>query len=170
VCSVDASAAADGHDAVDLVRDRLAQHAGQAGGRLLAARVLLQGQSRAHAQLARDPERWLAQIRACALDVSGGMVWVEKVELRTRSMLDVVQLAMSDDVIGQLVRSLNVLGGDPAGLAELGIVLGELKRKLPREAFEGEDALRLDDPEFLAGVLGDVRELILGRLLEGDGG
>jgi DNA repair exonuclease SbcCD nuclease subunit len=167
--AVDAAAAADADEAVELVRERLAQQAAQAGGRLLAARVLLTGQSRAHAQLARDPERWLAEIRSCALDVGGGNVWIEKVELQTRSLLDLAQLADSDDAIGQLARSLQALAIDPAGLGELGAVLAELKRKLPREALQGDDGLRLDDPAFLSGVLGDVRELILGRLLEGEG-
>ena len=137
---------------------------------MLAARVRLSGQSRAHAQLARDPERWLAEIRSCALDVGGGNVWIERVELQTRSLLDLAQLAGADDAIGQLARSLEALALDPAGLGELGVALAELKRKLPREALEGDDGLRLDDPAFLSGVLGDVRELILGRLLEGEGG
>ena len=169
VIAIDAGAAADGHDVVQLVRERLTQQSAEAGGRLLAARVLLAGQSRAHAQLARDPERWLAEIRNCALDVSGGGVWLEKVELQTRSMLDLAQLAGGDDAIGQLARSLQTLAADDSGLGELAAVLAELKRKLPREALEGEDGLRLDEPAFVAGLLGDVRELILGRLLEGEG-
>jgi DNA repair protein SbcD/Mre11 len=169
VITVDASSARHPDEVVELVRERLSQQAAQAGGRLLAARVLLAGQSRAHARLSRDPERWLAEIRNCALDVSGAGVWLEKVELRTRSMLDLDQLARADDAIGQLARSLQALAGDDTGLGELAAMLAELKRKLPREALEGEDGLRLDDPAFLAGLLGDVRELILGRLLEGEG-
>jgi hypothetical protein len=48
-------------------------------------------------------------------------------------------------------------------------VLADLKRKLPREALEGDDALRLDDPAFVTALLGDARELILARLLSGEG-
>jgi DNA repair protein SbcD/Mre11 len=170
VVTVDAAPAADAHDAVELVREQLAQQVAQASGRLLAARVRLSGQSRAHAQLVREPERWLSEIRNCALDVSGGSVWVEQVELRTRGLVDFARLSCADDAIGQLARSLQALSEDPAGLAELAPVLADLRRKLPREASEGEDALRLDDPLFLSALADDVRELILGRLLEGDGG
>lgn len=169
VCEVDASAAADAHDAVELARAELGRHAAQSGGRLLAARVLLHGQSRAHAALARDPEHWIAQLRAASLDVSEGPVWLEKVQIATRGALDPARIAESDDAIGQLARSLRELGLQPDALAELGSVLADLKRKLPREAFDGDDALRLDDPAFLAEVAIDVRDLILGRLLEGEG-
>jgi hypothetical protein len=167
-CEVDLAPAADGHEAVELARAQLAQHAAQAGGRLLAARLRLHGRSRAHVQLARAPEYWLEQMRACALDVSEGAVWVERVELRTRGLLDAAELASSDDALGQLARSLHALGQDPTAAPGLDGALSELRRKLPREALEGEDALRLDDEAALAALLADARELIMARLLAGD--
>jgi DNA repair exonuclease SbcCD nuclease subunit len=168
-CAVDLAEAADGHEAVELARARLAEHAAQAGGRLLAARVSLTGRTRAHPQLAREPEHWLEQIRACALDVGEGAVWVERVELRTRGQLDAAELASCDDALGQLARSLQALGADPSALTGLAGGLADLKRKLPREALEGDDALRLDEPAFVAELLGEARELILARLLAGEG-
>jgi DNA repair exonuclease SbcCD nuclease subunit len=169
VCEVDAGLAADAHEVVERARTELARHAAQAGGRLLAARVVISGKSRAHAALARDPEHWTEQLRAASLDVGEGSVWLEKVQLATSGPLDPVRLAQSEDAIGQLARALGEQAQVPSALLDLASELAELKRKLPREAFEGEDALKLDDPAFLARVVEEVRELVLGRLLDTEG-
>ena len=167
VCEVDASAAADAHDVVELVRFRLSEHALLANGRLLAARVVLRGATRAHTALTREPERWLAQFQACALDVNEGTVWLEQVQVRTRGALDAQLLSERDDALGQLVASLDATMADEAALRDLCAVLAELK--LPRDAADGDAGVRLDDPTFVAELLPDVRELLLARLLEGDG-
>lgn len=166
VCRVDAGAAADAHDLVELTRAELGRHARDAGGRLLAARVVLRGQTRAHAALARDPEHWTEQLRACALDVSEGAVWLEQVRLETRSPDEGAWHAEREDAIGQLARALDALARDPAALGELRAIFADLKRKLPSQAVEGDEGLKLDDPEFFAGLLPEVRELLLARLLE----
>jgi DNA repair protein SbcD/Mre11 len=168
VCEVDASLAADGHDVVDLARAQLAQRAAAAQGRLLAARVIVSGRSRAHGALSRDPERWVAELRAASLDVGEGAVWIEKVELGTRSEVARGREAVAEDALGQLDRALAMLAADPSAAADLAGALADLKRKLPREAQAGDDAVRPDDPAYLAQAVAEVRELILGRLLDGD--
>jgi exonuclease SbcD len=168
VCEVDASGSADGHELVERVQAALAAEAVGAGGRLLAARVLLRGTTRAHPELVGDPERWRAQLEACALSVTEGAVWLEQVQFGTRGPLDGARLAERDDALGQLAATLEALERDPAALAELSAVFTDLERKLPREAREGEDGVRLDDAAFFASVLPEVRELLLARLLAGE--
>jgi DNA repair exonuclease SbcCD nuclease subunit len=170
VCEVDASAASSAHDLVDLVQRELSAQAAEAGGRLLAARVHVYGRSRAHAALTREPERWRAELERCALSVGEGSVWLEQVAIATTGPLDAARLAEQQDAVGQLAAALHALAGDPGALHGLcAPALEDLRRKLPREAAEGDDGLRLDDPAFLAGVLPEVRELLLARLLDGDG-
>jgi DNA repair exonuclease SbcCD nuclease subunit len=166
LCEVDVSEAADAHDAVELARMRLAEHARAAGGRLLAARVVLRGATRAHAALARDPERWLAQLQAAAIDVGEGPVWLERVLLQTRAPLAAAELGERDDALGQLAASLDAAAIDEATLRELCAALSDVK--LPRDAAEGDGGVRLDDPAFVAALLPEVRELLLSRLLAGD--
>ena len=50
-------------------------------------------------------------------------------------------------------------------------VFEDLKRKLPEEAKrrDDDDGLRLDDPEFFAALLPEVRDLLFARLLDGEG-
>jgi exonuclease SbcD len=167
VCQVDLSSAHDAHDAVELTRARLSEHAREAAGRLLAARVVLRGATRAHAQLMRDDERWLPQFQACALDVAEGAIWLEAVHVRTSGVESAARSAERDDAIGQLVAALDGAAGDEAALRALCAAFTELK--LPRDAGSGDDGVRLDDPAFIAELLPEVRELLLSRLLPGDG-
>ena len=117
VCEVDLSAAHDAHDAVELTRVRLADHAREAGGRLLAARVVLRGASRAHAQLVRDEERWLPQFQACALDVAEGAIWLEAVHCARAAPESAARSAERDDAIGQLVAAIDGAGRRRGGAA-----------------------------------------------------
>jgi hypothetical protein len=167
VCKVDVGAAADCHDAVELVRDALVRELSEANGRLVAARIVLCGQSRAHAALVREPERWRAQIEASALDVGDGMVWLEQVAFETRGAMDPARLSARSDAIGELVRTLTSLEHDPAQLRALCDGFAELRRKLPAVIGDGDDAIALDDPAFIASLLPDVRDLLLSRLLDG---
>ena len=168
VCTVDVAQAVDGHEVVELVHAALGRHAAQAGGRLLAARVVLQGCTRAHAEIAGNPEHFSAQLRAAALDVSGGEAWLEKIAIETRGALDAQALAERNDAIGQLAASLSGLLDDRDALQELPGVLLDLRNKLPREAFEGPDGVPFEDADFMRGLANEVRELLLARLLGGE--
>ncbi len=164
VVEVDAGAAASADDAVERAREAVEAAVAAAGGRALAARVVVRGASRAHEALHRDEERWRESVRAACLDVTGGDVWVEKVRFSTRPAHDPARLRERRDAVGQLLRSVAALAGDEAALAELATGLDDLRRKLPAEARAGEDGLRLDDPAALAELLPEVEAVLLARL------
>ncbi|WP_052375241.1 metallophosphoesterase family protein [Chondromyces apiculatus] len=169
VCEVDVSEAQSGLDAVDLARVRLEEALAEAGGRTVAARVVLRGMTRAHGALHGGLEQWTQQIRAAANDVGGEGLWVEQVRLRTGAAVDAVALGEREDAIGQLARALRALRDDDQ---EMGRLLGEfagLRGKLPAEARELDEGLRLEDAEVLKGALEDVEQLLLSRLLSKSG-
>jgi hypothetical protein len=130
--------------------------------------VIVRGATRAHEALQDDPEKWIAEIRQTANDL-GGELWVEKVRLGTDPRIDREALARREDAVGELVRSLRAMRESPVALEDLVEVLGPLRNKLPVEAREGEDGLRLDDPVLLAEVLEDVERLLVSRVLAGGG-
>jgi len=165
VCRIDARPAADPHDVVELVRAELTRQAADAGSRLLAARIVISGRTRAHAGLVRDPEHWTAQLRACAFDIGDGSVWLERVQFKTQDERNAPP-APGEDALGQLVRAFDQALRDPAALLELGATFSDLKHRLPALASAGEDGVRFDDPTFLAESLEDARELLLARLLD----
>jgi DNA repair protein SbcD/Mre11 len=165
---VDAADATCGEDVVEQVREGLERLAARGDVPLWAVRVEVAGASRAHGALQADGERWENAIRACALDV--GDVWIERVRLRTLPAFDAEAAASRDDAVGALLRALRELREDGGQLLALGQELEALTRRLPPEAREGEDGVRVQDPEYLRDAVEDVERVVLGRLLEGAGG
>ncbi len=167
--TVDAAGCGADGDVLDRVRDALGREVAGAEGRALAARVTIEGESAAHAALAADPERFVADVRALAADV-GGDVWIEKVRVRTRAPLDLAGLRAQPDAIGELARALDELRRDEAGLLSLAEALDDLKKKLPPELREGGDGLRFDDPAYLRALVDDVEQMVLPRLARAEPG
>lgn len=165
VCRVDAAEASRADEVVDLARAGIERELARAEGRTLAVRVEVEGMTKAHAELAAEPERWINSVRQAALELAGDEVWVEKVRLRTRDDIDLEALAHRDDAVGQLLTLLGELKSSDAELGLLAGELSELRRKLPRELREGKRSLRLEDPQRLRELLVDVEQELLPRLL-----
>jgi len=88
------------------------------------------------------------QLRAVALDASGGNAWLEKVDLRVRPLIDVDRLSAGDDPVALLVRELRALAQDGEKLTSFANdALKELRQRLPPDLSE-DDVLRLDTPTF----------------------
>jgi len=144
--------------------DRLmAHHVGMP----LAVRVIVEGRSRVHEELGADRVRWLNELRATALDASGGRVWIEKVKFRTSPFREFDDSLLSDGPLAELVRFLEELRADPQLLLEFAGEFEELRRKLPDELLRGDDSLVLDDPDGLRSFLDDVQPMLMNRLEEG---
>jgi DNA repair exonuclease SbcCD nuclease subunit len=166
VCRVDASAADDVPEVLDRAREAMRAEVAAADGRLLAVRVVIEGECRAHTALSREVAALAEQLRACALDVAPDVLWLEKVQLRTTGHADAARLAERSDAIGQLAEGLMQAGGDEAERAALVAALADLRKKLPVDVTRGEDGVSLEDA-FVASLLPEVRELLLSALLEG---
>jgi DNA repair exonuclease SbcCD nuclease subunit len=161
---VDVSDADSGHTVVDLVRSELERQVLAAEGRPLAARVELTGACRVHGSLVSDGDKWDNRMRAAANDVGG--VWLEKIRVKTAPIVDLAGLRERDDAVGQIAQALASVQRDDDRIEALIAELSSLAQKLPSELRElGEDGLRLDDPETVRGLLGDVEHLLLTRLL-----
>jgi DNA repair exonuclease SbcCD nuclease subunit len=142
------------------VRTELAQ----ADGRILGLRFRLQGAGPVHREVSAKPDVIAAQLRAVALEVSGGDAWLEKVDIRVRPVVDFDRLAIGDDPVGLLVRELRTLADNQDSLASLANdALKELRQKLPAELGQDE-ALRLDAPDVLRDLLGEAEAELLARL------
>lgn len=165
VCRVDAAGCANADDVVNAVRDALGAAVTGAEGRLLAARVQVEGATAAHGELSRDPERWAAQIRALSAEVAGDDLWLEKVRFATRDRTDLAELVGRDDAIGQVFRGLAAVRDSAEARAEIARELSVLSSKLPAALRSGPLALGWDDPASLDLLLDDVEQLLLPRLV-----
>jgi DNA repair protein SbcD/Mre11 len=168
--AVDVSAAGDPLEVIDRVKDALARAATECDGRLLAARVVAFGSTRANGAIRRDVEHFVAQLRAAASDGLGDDVWLEKIHVQTRSTFDLAQVREEAGAVGHLARRLAAIKDDPAELAALASSFAELEKKLPPELREGEGAILLADLATLRAVVDDVEQTLLPRLLEGADG
>jgi DNA repair exonuclease SbcCD nuclease subunit len=164
---VDVSDSTDAIDAVDHVRVALADRAGSAAERVLAARVFVTGATRANAAIRRDLDRFTGELRAAAGDVLGDGVFVEKVKIETRSVFDLAQVRKEASAVGHLARRLEALKSDAAEIASLAAVLADLDKRLPPELREGDGALTLSDPATIRRFVEEVEAALLPRLLEG---
>ena len=142
------------------VRTELAQ----ADGRILGLRFRLQGAGPVHREVSAKPDVIAEQLRAVALEVSGGDAWLEKVDIRVRPVVDFDQLAIGDDPVGLLVRELRTLAHNQDSLASLANeALKELRQKLPAELGQDE-AMRLEAADVLKDILGEAEAELLARL------
>jgi exonuclease SbcD len=164
VCPVDAAGAGTAGEVLDRVGRALEREVAEANGRTVAARLMVQGACAAHAELFASPERWINECRTLAFGFGEGAVWIEKVKLHTRPE-EGRGLFEEDDALGSLLRSIRDLEADDSELAELAEGFADLRRKLPAELFEDGEALDPLDPEQVRGVLGEVKDLLLARLL-----
>lgn len=164
-CAADLADAPTGGEALDRVQKALEGELARASGRPLAVRLTLEGDCPAHEDLAASPEHWLQEIRAVAAGFGEGALWIEKVLFRTRRAGEARDGGGADDALGGLLRTIRELEADAGRLAALAEDFADLRRKLPPELFAEGEALDPSDPEQLRGVLGEVEELLLARLL-----
>lgn len=134
-------------------------------GRMLALRVRIAGSGPLHRMLAAQPETVEQQLRSAAIEASNAQVWIEKVELMTRPQLDLDRIAERDDPLGLLVRELRGLAADDVARSAVAEEsFRDLLQKLPVELREGTNALRLDAPDVLAELLGEVEGKLIAHL------
>jgi DNA repair exonuclease SbcCD nuclease subunit len=165
-CGVDAGGIETADEVLDRFASQLSRLTSTHEGIPLAVRVVVEGRSAAHEHLVAEPLYWTNQLRAAALDVAGGSVWIEKVKLRTTRLRATSEAMLADGPIGELLKHCAELRDDEGQLLELAKELDDLRRKLPDESRRGDEALALDDPGWLRDMLEQVQPLLVGRLLE----
>lgn len=157
----------DGEDELHArAEESLGRIAEDAGGRLRAVRLEIDGATRAHGAVLRHGERIAHGIRAAAIG-RGSDLWVEKILFSTRPLVPLETLRSSPGLVGELLRDLEHLrtaDGEP-DLNDLATAaLEPLRKKLGAEA----EALKLDlaDPSTLLDLLAKVETLLAERLTE----
>jgi len=165
VADVNAAGVESGYEAVDRTCERITRLVEENAGVPLVVRVIITGETGAHSELGADAERWINEIRSAVIDSSGERVWIEKVKIRTRLPGAEEPATIADGALGELLRLFEELSSDRTMMNELADELQDLAKKLPREFKEGAGDIRLEDPEWLAGVLELVRPMLIRRLV-----
>jgi DNA repair protein SbcD/Mre11 len=161
-CWVDAAGAATKEELLARFRQRLAEIINLSDDVSLAVRVETSGPCAAHGEIAAKPEQWVNDIRATALDLGGGRVWIEKVRTATTLPVNLDEALLADGPVGELARLIEELRSDPEAVVRLiEDDLSELRKKLPPELTEGTDAIDLGKPETSGELLDQVRQMLM---------
>ncbi|MDC3955736.1 metallophosphoesterase family protein [Polyangium jinanense] len=161
-CQVDASPARSPDDVLELCRAALSREVDAAMGRNLCARVAVTGPSRAHAALSRDPDKFRTELCTLANDL--GEVWVEKVQVRTRTLADLDAHAERDDPVGALLSKLRWIVEDDVELGKLGRELDDIAAKLPPEYFQAEVGPRIKEIDVVRRLVSELPDYLLPEL------
>jgi exonuclease SbcD len=164
-CDVDLGAAATAGEALERVRTVLENEVERARGLPLAVRLRLAGACPVHAEIAGDTERWREEVRSLANGFGQGALWIERMIVATRPAADLARGFEREDALGGLLRTVRDLTASDDELAELATLFGELRSRLPAELFADGETLDPADPERLRGLLPEVKDLLLARLL-----
>ena len=155
VLEVDVAAAGNKVDVVELIRRALAEKVASANGRLLAARIVLQGRTELHSQLVTDVDYLTAEARATALGLGEEVAWVERLAVQTTPKAFTTDLAQREKALGDLQRMLYEATADDELLGQLKTNIGELIGKLPHQLRSA-----CEDEVLGAAVAGDYVTLI----------
>lgn len=154
-------------EVADAYRDWLSAQVEAAEQRTLVTRVRLGGMTELHDQLAHQHEHWENALRAIALDVGAGRVWLESLRVRTERPSRSAASFDSDGPLASLDAVLAGLLEDDDSVAAILAALDPLTKKLPDELKPpAPDALALTDQQTLVELVEAARPLLHTQLRE----
>jgi exonuclease SbcD len=165
LCELDVSASETVDDVYEQVREGLQSALDGAEGRPVAVRLVLQGACSAHSTLHADRDRWIQEYRALATGLGGAGIWLEKVAIKTKPSVSFAEVLERDDALSGLLRAIRDMELDATALDELAEEVSTLRQKLPAELLGGDDPYDPTKPQILKETLGDIKELLVNRLL-----
>ncbi len=161
---IDAAGMSHGHELLDAFDEHASRALAESGGRLLAARVVITGETKLHAALIARREMQRAELTAKAESLPGDL-WLEKLEVQTRPIRAKGPHDRSG-ATGELMHLLNEAAQDRALLephmSQLAPFFEKVRGALPEEA----SALDFADGSLAAKRLEEVRGYIDDALSE----
>ncbi|MFK7897984.1 MAG: exonuclease SbcCD subunit D [Myxococcota bacterium] len=167
---VDLSGIARVEDSLDAVSEALENAIDSAEGRMVAARLVLEGATPVHDDLLRESGRFIHEYRSLASELGAAGVWLEKIVFKTRRARDLATELAREDALGDLLRSVASLEATDDEIAALGGAFADLKKKLPAALAGGDEPIDPVDPAYLRAALPGARDLALARLLDAEEG
>ncbi len=139
----------------------------EAEGRLLAVRIVLEGDTAAHAELGRNPQRTLASFRATGAEVAGAdLLWIEGVRVRSTPPADRPGLRPQPGVVGTLVAALTET---PPLDADLAAFVADLAKRIDLTLLEPDHPIQaLADGRMPDAMVARAQALLRAELLRAD--
>ena len=164
-CEVDLEEVEQISEVLDRARQNMLEKHSAAEGRPVALRLRFHGACAVSSELTAYPDRLENQLRALAAEIAGEDLWVEKVQVATSGKLDLDAVLAGDSMLSALLRDVLDRSRGPGGVEGLDAVIAELRQKLPAEAVGPQTGLDLDSADVVARLVGQARQMLVGRLL-----
>jgi exonuclease SbcD len=162
---VDATGAGHPADLVDKARSLVLEEFRGGSDEFLAARLRLMGACEAHKDLSIDSDRWINEIRAAVYEATGGAAWLEKIEVKTRSKMDLDLMLERDDPLGDFLRYIHALESGDVFLQSVREDFAQLRAKLPPDAANDDFFKALESKEGMREVIEEVKQILVPRIL-----
>lgn len=164
VCRIDLGKCDKTESLLELIRETFEDERGQADGRPLAVRMVLEGTTPLHGRLHENSAHWHEEFRAVAANL--GDVWLEKILFNTRKEQQTVEDFADDSPLTALLKSVESLQFDTSRLLNLIPDFEQLRSKLPSDLLSNDDPFSPGEQEF-AALREDVKELLKAKLQQG---
>ncbi|NSL50613.1 metallophosphoesterase family protein [Calidifontibacillus erzurumensis] len=169
LCEVDISGIDRQDEIIDQIRDQMEKIYQAADGRFLAVRIRIYGTTKAHHELVSAKDHFINNVRALALEVGMGDIWVEKVKIETSYPLDVEQLKSQHTPVAVILDFIHNIGNDEEALIELLREFADIGQALPYDLKTGEEGFDFSNPSLLKQRIANVEDLILYYLTKTEG-
>jgi len=159
VLEIDLSGVTDESEALSLVTKSMVSAVSEAGGRLVAARIIFTGATPLHGSLHREVHRWHAELLGRAQDQGEEAIWIERIKVSTSPVYDLAQLAERDVLTKIVLETLEQAKVEPGNLP------ADIKEMLDVLHPEVRSEVESDwDENQRATAMEDVRAIILDAL------
>ncbi|KAA5543230.1 DNA repair exonuclease [Roseiconus nitratireducens] len=165
-CTIDVSPLKHRDEICDRYQSWLATQIDSADGRLLVARVRLQGATRLHASLHQHQAALRADLQSISVAFGADQVWLEDVKVRTKLPAEGGVRAEMEGPLESFAHVVEELRQSSDLASVIGAELNPLGRKLPKELLgESEQAaFPMTDPEWIEELFSAASADVLGRL------
>jgi DNA repair exonuclease SbcCD nuclease subunit len=160
-CDIDAS----GADSESILIERLMSEVTRVAGDTdlpLIIRLNIEGNCRAHNEVSAEVERFINEIRSASMMLSGGRIWIEKINLGTAPPMEDRPHPGTGPVL-ELLTIIREMTGDQEYLGEVGKSIGDLWGKLPKEIKDSIEVVAPDDLDGLKKLIEEVPSMLLHR-------
>lgn len=168
VCQVDVLGVATEDDFFERVAGAVREEMSHNPDKPLALRLNISGETIVHDELQRRRENILENVRSLVTDISGGIVWLEKLVINTSAEnYNEDSPVIGIDALKQITAAIDGIKGDDELLDSLVREFSNLNVKLPEEFRNSLEGLDLSEKEVLLQAADDVKYMILGQLRQG---
>ena len=166
VCRVDLEGCETDDGCLDRVRRAMEDELERAEGRPVAVRLVLEGVTPLHGRLHEKSSQFAEEFRGMAAGFLD--VWLERVLFQTRKNVPGEERPGEDSPFTALRRAVDDFRRGGRRLPDLVPEMEKLRSKLPPDLLNEEDPFQPGN-EKMAALCEDVKELLMGRVLQQEG-